>query len=331
MRAGPSRRDCLVSLAGAMAMAPARAFQRADAYLFGSPVSLLLPQGTAAALRTAAMAGLAAMNARWNAWKPGDVSALNRAFRSGRSIHTTPSLVALIRGAARLESLSDGHFNAGIGGLVNAWGFHDDVLRPGPRPSAAALARWTASRPGLAQIEIRGLEVRSRQPALQLDFGAYAKGVAIDLTLDRLQREGVGDALLDLGGNLAAMGRPAGRPWIVGIRDPFSAGLVARLATRAREAVVTSGTYERWREVDGRRVSHILDPAFGVPASGLVSVTVVHASAGWADAAATALLVAGLERWPAVAARMGVDQVMVIDSLGRRSMTPTLARRLLPA
>jgi FAD:protein FMN transferase len=256
------------------------------------------------------------------------VSALNRAFREGRGAAVSPALRALIRQSAWLEQRSLGCFNAGIGGLVGAWGFHDDVMRPGALPPAAELTAWARSRPSLAQLEFRGDQVCSRNPRLRLDFGGVAKGAAIDAALDELRARGIRDALLDLGGNLAAMGRAQDRPWTIGIRDPHGPGLLATLETRDREAVVTSGSYERFRVLDGERFTHILDPQLGAPAAEIVSVTVVHGSATLADAAATALLVAGPTRWRVVAERMGIDSVLVVDRDRRVFSTPRLAPRI---
>lgn len=327
-----TRRDALLATSGALLFLPqAQALQPERARLFGSPVTLLVPEGTAAAPRARAMAALATMNREWNAWKPGEVHTLNQALREGRALAVGPALRALLRGAAALEQASGGHFNAGIGGLVGAWGFHADRLQDGPAPRADSLEAWRGARPSLAQLQFQGPTVRSRNPALQLDFGGYAKGVAIDRVLAGLRQDGVHDALLDLGGNLAAMGAP-GRPWQVGVRDPFGPGLIARLETRGREAVVTSGTYERWRALDGGgRATHVIDPVSGRPAQDLASVTVVHPSAAVADAAATALLVAGPVRWRAVAQRMGLAQVLVVDARGRQEITPALHARLRPA
>lgn len=322
------RRAWLALAAGVVLLPPAGAsVQRRQ--LFGSPAELLLPAGTPPALAATLWRGLEAMNARWNAWKPGEVSALNQAFAAGRAAPLSPALAGLIQGAAAMERLSLGCFNAGIGGLVGQWGFHADELRPGRRPTAAELAAWQQRPPSLAQVEMRGGQAFSANPALQLDFGGYAKGVALDWALDRLRLAGVGSALLNLGGNLAAMGAAeAGQPWQVGIRDPHGPGLVAQLAVAGREAVVTSGSYERFRVLDGERCTHILDPRSGAPAPQLVSVTVVHANAALADAAATALLVAGPEGWRRVAERMGVEQVLLIDRHGRQQATPRLAARL---
>jgi FAD:protein FMN transferase len=331
-----SRRSAMASLA-AVLLLPAQASPHAplalheQRQLFGSPAEILVSaeHGEPAAMVLAQVfAGLQRINDRWNAWKPGEVSTLNQAFRSGTSATATPALLAMLRAAAQLEQSSAGLFNAGVGGAVQAWGFHDDEMRPGPRPSASIVSQWRAALPSLSQLEMRGNQVRSHNPALQLDFGAYAKGVAIDLALDQFQASGVANAVVNLGGNLAAMGQAGARAWRIGIRDPAGPGLMASLMTQGREAVVTSGSYERFRVLDGQRCTHILDPFTAAPATELVSVTVLHRSAALADAAATALLVAGPQRWRRVAERMGVRDVLVVDRHLRGEVSPRLAQRL---
>lgn len=334
-RALPTRRQALAALAGAVWLptsGPAGATSlEAHHFLFGSPVDVRIRAAdgsSAAPALEVVMAGLAQIHRRWNAWKPGDLSRINAAFREGRPVRVSPALGSMVHSAARLERESFGFFNPGIGGAVGAWGFHDDTLRAGARPDARTLAAWRDAAPSLAQIEMRGDMLMSRNPRLQLDFGAYAKGVAIDRALEQLHVLGFGAALVDLGGNLAAVS-PAGEPgWRIGIRDPQGEGLVASLVTEAREAVVTSGSYERFRMLDGERFTHILDPTTSAPASDLLSVTVLHPSAGHADAAATALFAAGPQRWRQVAERLGVACVLVIDARLRGQVTAAMARRL---
>jgi FAD:protein FMN transferase len=326
-----TRRELLAALGGALllgdAAGAAEGLARRDHFLFGSPVRLIARAGDAPL--AAVLADLQRLHVQWNAWKPGgELGRLNAALREGRAAPASAALRAMIGLSARLERDSFGFFNAGIGGAVGAWGFHDDVMRAGPAPDARALRAWRDAAPSLAQLELRGGEVASRNPRLQLDFGAIAKGVAIDRALDRLHAAGVADALVDLGGNLAAIGGAMSRPWQVGIRDPHGPGVIASLATIGREAVVTSGSYERFREVDGQRVTHILDPHTAAPARQWVSVTVLHRSAAVADAAATALLVAGAARWQRVAERLGVTQVLAIDREGRGEVSAVLAPRL---
>ncbi len=332
-----ARRELLGAFA-ALSCRPADALEavvptllREERTLFGSPCEVALsatPPADARAALAEAWRDLEEINRRWNAWKPGELTALNAAFRAGRAAPASPLLRAMVLRARDLEQASGGLFNPGIGGLVGAWGFHADVLRDDPAPSAAQRRHWLAARPSLAQIEVRGALMRSSNPGLQLDFGAYAKGVAIDLVLDRLQASDCAAALVNLGGNLAVMGQVGARPWRIGIRDPFGRGVVATLDTAGREAVVTSGSYERHRLADGQRVTHIIDPDRAAPAPDVISVTVVHPSAGHADAAATALLVAGRSRWQRVARRLGVDQVLLIDRHGAAEVMPRLAQRL---
>jgi FAD:protein FMN transferase len=332
---GLRRRDLACATAGLLVL-PVAAGAAADrapprrhsAHLFGGPVELQLPADAAdeAAPRTLALLGH--LHARWNAWKPGEVDDLNAALRNGHALTLTPALAQMLRRAAQLERDSLGCFNPALGALVGAWGFHADVLRDGPAPEAGRLAQLQAGQPRLASLRIDGLKVGATGRAVQVDLGGCAKGAALDMALDALQRLGVRDALLNLGGNLAAMGGRDGRPWRVGIRDPHGAGLAAWVDVQGREAVVTSGTYERARRAGGQVASHVIDPGTARPAQALASVTVLHRDAALADAAATALLVAGPLRWRRVAARMGVDQVLVIDPQGRREATAALARRL---
>lgn len=307
----------------------AAALRREQRLLFGSPCELIVPAGSAAAPLATVWRGLAHLNAAWNAWKPGELTTLNAALRAGRPARVAPALRAVLHEAQRLEVASAGFFNAGLGALVGAWGFHADELRDGERPREALLQRWRDAPPSLArQLEWRGEWVRGRHPALQIDLGGVAKGVAVDAALDRLRAQGVADAVLNLGGNLATMGEGADGPWRIGIRDPFGDGLLGWLRTGAREAVVTSGQYERFRWLDGERCGHVLDPLQAAPAGDLASVTVVHPSAGVADAAATALLAAGAARWPRIAECMGLDQVLVVERDGRLQAHRRLARRL---
>lgn len=329
-----TRRRWLVLSAGLAVLPSAGASRHGQRVLFGSPVDLLLPAAAPAPAVAALWRRLERIHADWNAWKPGALAALNADLGAGRSHRTAPDLTNVLQAAARFERLSGGCFNAGIGGLVGEWGFHADRLLPGQAPPDAVIGAWRARAPGLGQLRWHGRHVVAVSPRVQVDLGGCAKGWALDDALDGLQRAGVARALLNLGGNLAVRTGPGDAPWRVGIRDPFDPtgqALVAVLPAQGREAVVTSGTYERFRWLDGQRVGHVIDPVGARPAHGLASVTVVHADATLADAAATALLVAGPRRWHTVAVAMGVQQVLVVDASGARVATPALAARLAPA
>lgn len=131
---------------------------------------------------------------------------------------------------------------------------------------------------------------------MEIDLGSVAKGYTGDELADYLKGSGVTSALLDLGGNIQAVGaRPDGSPWRVGVRDPEGDGNIG-VVEAIDQAVVTSGGYERYFEEDGVRYWHILDPKTGMPArSGLISVTVVGDTGAVCDALSTALFVMGRE------------------------------------
>jgi len=167
-------------------------------------------------------------------------------------------------------------------------------------------------------------------------MGAMAKGVAVDRAIDYLKSLGINNAIVNAGGDLKAIGRHGERPWHVGIRDPRkNCGqqnqadcIIAELDVNDDEAVFTSGDYERFFEYQGKRYHHIIDPRSGYPANKSTSVTVIHHDAGTADAAATALFIAGPEQWPEIARDMGIKYVMLVDKQGRIYMTPAMAARI---
>jgi FAD:protein FMN transferase len=244
----------------------------------------------------------------------------------------------MLHEAREIAHASGGLYNPAIGSLVGLWGFHSDELPIGAPPDAAAVAQLVAAAPGMEDLVFKGNRVSSRNPHVQIDLGGHAKGVAIDLALDRLAQLGYDNALVNLGGNLAVSGDRVGRPWRIGVRHPLGgrsdlrhpqgSGALASLEISGRMAVVTSGTYERYRRCGDRRYPHIIDPRSGQPASHVVSATVLHRHAARADGPATSLVVAGPEAWVDVARRMGLEEVMIVDDHGRVQLTPGMAARV---
>jgi thiamine biosynthesis lipoprotein len=269
-----------------------------------------------------------ALHEKWHAWEPGLLTDVNRAFAEGRPARADATIVELIRRSQDLEAATGGRFNPAIGKLIDLWGFHtSDFPVMGPPPSAADIRALVDRRPSTQDIHIDGLELSSSNPAVQLDFGGIAKGYAIDLACQALRRLGLDNAIVNAGGDLETMGRHGDRPWRIAIRDPHG-GIIGRLDTRGDEAIFTSGNYERYRENGTARYPHILDPRTGWPVSELSSVTVIAREGLLADAAATALTVAGPSDWPAVAGALGLDQVLVVDEEGTVYLTPAMQARV---
>jgi FAD:protein FMN transferase len=186
--------------------------------------------------------------------------------------------------------------------------------------------------PRMADLSVQSDTVTSSNPAVQLDFGGYAKGYALDRAAEILRANGIDNALINVGGNIMALGRHGDRPWRVGLDAPRGKGLLATLNLQDGEAIGTSGDYRRYYEIDGRRFAHIIDPRSGFPVPGVESVTVLvspQAGAGTlSDAASKPIFIEGPSGWKDAAARMGVSQAMLIDFQGIIHITPELKARL---
>jgi len=268
------------------------------------------------------------MHRDWHAWEPGLLVEINEAFADGRAVTANADIVDMIQVSQWAEEKSGGCFNPAIGGLVALWGFHtSDYPIIGPPPGQAEIDRILEQHPSSHDIRVDGLQLSSDNPFVQLDFGGIAKGYAVDLAVERLRELGVGSAIVNAGGDLRAFGRHGDRPWRVAVRRP-GGGTVGTVEVRGDEALFTSGNYERFRQDDLERYAHILDPRTGWPVRDVASATVISANGAVADAAATALIVAGLDGWEDVARSLGLDQVLIIDEAGRVYLTPAMEARV---
>ena len=308
---------------------------RASSYVFGTVVEVTVVDGDAMLAREAVgrvFREFDRMHRELHAWKAGELVALNRAIASGKeNIRTTKEITALIRETQRLAARSGGLFNPAIGRLVGLWSFHRD--KPGGSlPDRGEIARIVRADPRMSDLSVQGDAVTSRNPAVQLDFGGYAKGYALDRAADLLRESGIKDALVNIGGNIMALGDHAGRPWRVGLDSPRGEGFLATLELKDGEATGTSGDYRRYYEIDGKRYAHIIDPRTGYPVAGVQSVTVLvpkQAGAGaLSDAASKPIFIEGLRGWRNAALRMGISQAMLVDSEGVVHVTPELKARL---
>jgi thiamine biosynthesis lipoprotein len=268
------------------------------------------------------------VNNTWHAWRPSTLTNINHAISEGKSITVTDDVANLIELAKTLSDNSQHLFSPAAGKLFELWGFHGDAwFESRPPPAQSDIDAWLAAKPTMDDIIIENGELRSTNNAVKLGFGGFAKGYAVDSAIDALKKQGIENAIINIGGDLRAIGSHGKRPWIIGIRHPRKDGMVASIALKGDESVFTSGDYERFFEYQGKRYPHIIDPRTGYPADGATSATVIHNNASEADAAATALFVAGND-WPAIAASLGVDQVMLIKPDGTIELSPKMAERI---
>lgn len=269
-----------------------------------------------------------AFHHEWHAWeKGGIVSKMNQAIADQQPIRVADSVKAFIIKSQKLAKQSDYLFDPGIGQLIEMWGFHSEHWQ-GPPPSEAQIQNWLNQRPSIADLYFEGNTLHSRNERVRLDFGGNAKGLALEIAMQELRQAGIQNAVVNIGGDMRVIGRKNQQAWSIGIQNPQQPSqALAMLKLAGDESVVTSGTYQRYFEWQGQRFSHILNPNTGRPADHLVSVTVIHKDATTADAAATALLIAGPEHWRETASKMGIKQALVIDQQGNIEQTKAMAKR----
>ncbi|AKS42897.1 FAD:protein FMN transferase [Wenzhouxiangella marina] len=325
MRRGPAAFTLLALLLCACS-APEPAVERARFLVFGTEVEVQIrgsdPDRTAIAFAELG-AEFQRMHRDWHPWAPGALTRLNAALTTGSWVADVDAdLLRLIEVSRSLEQRTGGRFNAGIGALVSLWGFHtSDYPITSPPPSAEAIRALSAKAPSLLELDIDGGRVRSPNPALQLDFSGIAKGMAGRLACERLAVLDLDDALINLGGDVVICA--PGRPWRIAISDRGE-GLLEVRSLSGPLAIFTSGNDQRWGEWQGERYAHILDPSTGQPVDHVMQATVIDRDPILADAAATALVVAGPD-WKALASDLALDQVLVIDAEGQvhRAESPT--------
>lgn len=265
-----------------------------------------------------------------HAWQPSELSRMNTAFARGGRIAIPAELAAILRDATQLSLQSDRLFNPAIGGLVQLWGFHADEFKP-VRPDEKGIAHLVAANPQMSDITIVQGRARSANQSVQVDLGGYAKGYALDRAAGILHELGIRNALVNIGGNILALGQHGDRPWRVGIQHPRKPGALATLDLHDGEAIGTSGDYQRYFMIGNVRYCHLIDPRSGYPVQGVQAVTILTRGprAGvLSDADSKPLFLAGAGGWRAAATRMGLSDAMLIDAQGTIHVTAALNKRL---
>lgn len=301
--------------------------------MFGSTAELQLPAGTDEGRRIDALRALGThwqqRERDWHAWEPSALTTFNDALAAQGEAVAPPELQGLITRSRPLVRRSAHAFDPGVGRLVAAWGFHTSTypIRT-PSPDDAVLADWAANPNSLDDLHCDAQwRCTSTAPALRLDFNAMAEGLALEEGAAALRAIGVEHALMNLGGDVLALGDNRGKAWRVGL-DDGEGGALGGVALRDDEAFMSSGRYAKYRESpDGERWPHLLDARSGRPAVGARLSAVLHPDPVLADAAATALMVAGADGFERTVRDMGLGCALLVDAEGRAWITAGMARR----
>lgn len=211
--------------------------------------------------------------------------------------------------AHKASDFSDGAFDATIGPLVSAWGFHykqELEMTPKMVDSILQLVDYH-------KIEIIDDRVVKANPNMTLDFNAVAQGYTTDLIGKFLESKGIYSYLVDVGGEIMARGtKPNGSLWTIGVEKPaekYDSERSVQIKLELKDkGIVTSGNYRKYIEKDGVRYSHSIDPKTGYPvAQNLLSATVIADNASWADCLATICMIVGKEKASKLLEGQGVE------------------------
>jgi FAD:protein FMN transferase len=229
-----------------------------------------------------------------------------------KPVAVTPDVFSVMKRALVLAGLSGGLFDPTVGPLVKLWGINTDHARV-PSPAEIAAARKLIDWHDVTLDEAAGT-IYLKRAGMQIDLGGVAKGYAADEIVGVLSARGVKSALIDLGGNIFAMGsKTDGSPWRIGVQNPDSPrGTYFGIATVVNKTLVTSGIYERFFIKDGKRYHHIMDTRTGYPVdNGIESVTVITDKSFDADGVTLSLFAMGPALGLETGSRLGVDVIMV--------------------
>lgn len=226
----------------------------------------------------------------------GDINKLNENAGKG-DISLSPETVAVLNSALTISDLSRGAFDITVAPVVKLWGIGSDNPKVPSSDEIGKLLPLIGYKN--VSVDVKKNSARLLKQGIMVDVGGIAKGYAGDAAVKIYKNNGISCALINLGGNVVALGgRPDGSPWTVGIQNPRAEnGSFVGTIKVFDKSVVTSGDYERYFVEDGKRYHHIIDPKTGKPAeSDLLSVTIVADSSTDADGLSTAAFVLGLEK-----------------------------------
>ena len=327
----------LIALTWPFSHAGSDAVYRIPGHVFGTDVEVAIygeSEARANELGASVLNEFDRLHHKFHAWEPSALTALNDSIARGETYQADAEMVSLLKSATELAERSGNLFNPAIGHLIRLWGFQSSEFTV-HSPAPAEIKRWVDANPRMSDLRYEGTRISSRNKAVMLDLGGYAKGYALDRAALILRAAPVKAALVNIGGNVLAIGQPGQRPWKVGIRDPRGEGTVAALELHDNEAIGTSGDYERYFMKDGKRHPHIIDGRTGETIDLVASVTIITSGGSDAglrsDGNSKPLFVAGPLHWRAMAQRLGLNEVMLIDARRNVEMTPAMRDRIAAA
>lgn len=235
------------------------------------------------------------------------VNAINKNAGS-QPVKVDREVIELIQRSLKISEITQGAFDITYGGIDKSlWNF-DTTMTSLPDPQTAQAAVRLINYKNVL-IDEKASTVFLKYKGMRIGFGGIGKGYAADRAKKLLQSKGVESGIVNAAGDLTTWGnRPDGQPWTIGIADPNQVRKALSTLQISNMAVATSGNYEKFAIIDGRKYSHTIDPTTGLPVSGIKSVTIICPSAELADAMATPVMVMGI--------RVGLDLINQLNMVG---------------
>lgn len=249
-------------------------------------------------------------------WKPTtQISKVNQ--NAGiRPVKVDREVLELTERAIKISELTKGAFDISFAAMEKIWKF-DGSMTTMPTPEAVRKAR---EKVGYKNIIVNkdSSTIFLKLKGMKIGFGALGEGYAADRCRQMMIAKGITAGIINATGDIQAWGtQPDGKPWLIGINDPFNDyELIAAIPVQG--AITTSGSYEKYAMIDGKRYAHIINPATGYPATGLTSVTVTGPSAEMANAFSTSLMVLGRKAGLKLLKKFRNYQCVMITDEGKR-------------
>lgn len=246
-----------------------------------------------------------------------EIYALNTAG-VGKEVKVSKEVFDLIKLARDIWQKSGGAFDITLKPLSDLW----NIQAENPKVPKAYEIESALKKTGFEYVELNesNCTVTFKKDGMSADLGAIAKGYAADRAAQILKEHGIKSALIDLGGNIYALGRNKnGQRWKIGLQTPWTErGEYFETVEAENKAVVTSGAYERYFEKDGKIYHHIIDPETGCPSqSGISSVTVIYENSAVADALSTAVFVSGKQCAETMKSIFGDIEIIIVTNDGK--------------
>ncbi|MEO5889410.1 MAG: FAD:protein FMN transferase [Ferruginibacter sp.] len=253
-------------------------------------------------------------------WKPGSQVSQVNSNAGIRPVQVDKEVFELTKRALQFSRITRGGFDISFAAMDKIWKF-DGSMTEMPSPEAI---KKSVTKVGFKHIILDSVHstIFLQWPGMKIGFGALGEGYAADRCRDMMIAKGVTAGIVNGSGDMSTWGkRPDGSDWNIGITNPFHKDDLLAVVPLYQGAVVTSGSYEKFVEFNGKRYSHIINPSTGYPATGLCSVTVFGPSAEMANGFSTSLMVLGkkaglklINQYPAFKCIMITDEGKVFSS-----------------